>query len=352
MQPQWSPDGRLIAYVRLVIDTVPPQETKDLSWFEGLLFRRHSGEVITGHYALWVVPSAGGRPKELKSSLPGETLCGPGGSLSNGLAVAWTPDSSALVYAEPLPAPPEREPGATATSATHTETGYGLRLRAIRVADGKETDLALLRASPLGQFHPSSGGQLVMSATDAQVALFGHDQGTGAPCVGLIGLQDGQLRQVIKLPAAEPGASPWLSEFTLGGTGRVYFLRRFESADPAANKGRYEFIAEPKASRYEIWSAGGSARAATRETAGPSDCHPTPAPTDERLSFVRLGSVCLRQPDGSVSTLVERGHRGGTGHCDSPVAWSPDGTKIAFVWNVDLETSLWTASVAAEAGED
>ena len=325
-QPQWSPDGRVIAYRRLVGERAPaPKDVQDLSLFDRLIYQLYANEELLFRQSLWVVPSGGGRARELKSSLPGE--------------VVWRPDAGDLIYAKVVPVSLRHAPG-DAEAATPPPTGWHLRVRAISSADGEETQLASLVLPRSGQFRPLDGGPLAMSPSGDRIWLFGEDPETFALGLGVIDLEHRQLCQVVGLPDSE------CYEFARSGGGQLYFTRGSESADPETNKGRCWTVLEVRSwTRYTVCSIDESGHSVRQETAGPSDCHPTPAPDDKRLAFIRLGSVWLREPDGAVRLLVERADEGRAGFCDGPVAWSPDGSRIAFVWNVHYRTSLWTAQV-------
>jgi dipeptidyl aminopeptidase/acylaminoacyl peptidase len=340
-QPLWSPDGKLLAYLRLVTESdVTPEEQDGLKWFERAVYRAHSGEESVCHFSLWVVPSEGGTPRQIKSSLPDGSLCG-------GVGLAWAPDSSALVYTELLGATP-RDTTEKRTREPQGQSGCRLHVRAVEVADGTERQLLSLEIPCSSRFQPLGEAPLTMNATGTELVLFGYDGSTGNLRVAVISLQDSQFRETLELPTGKGSAVLPNRGLAWHKEGRLYYTRSLESSDPETGAGRCWSTTDPPWWNAEVWSVDRNGGSGRRETAGPSDCHPSPAPTGERLAFVRLGSIFLREADGTVRSLVERGYGGTSGFCDGTVAWSPDGRNIAFVWDVEGNTSLWTASVSSQ----
>src|SRR5438309_1820874 len=103
---KWSPDGKSIAFSMFVPETEKwsismPSEPKGAKWTPAprvvstIHFRQDGvGYLEDGYTHLFVVPSEGGRPKQLTS---GKWSVG-AGELRGGASIDWTPDSKTIVF--------------------------------------------------------------------------------------------------------------------------------------------------------------------------------------------------------------------------------------------------------------
>jgi len=332
-EPRWSSDGKLIAYLQLDSERVPPRELEGLNWLERQIYLLHGGTEDECELSLWVIPSRGGAPRQVAAPFPAASICAAG--------FAWTHDSASLVCTEVVPQESRTSSGQPATE-TQARTDYRFEVYALSAEDGKVTRLAWPEFSTKRQrFIPLGGRSVALDPTGTRLGLLGYDQPTRAVNLGIVELATGRLRQVTELPGGEGREVSPHHELAWTAAGRIYFTCR--TPEPGADDGRCIRGGQPF--RYEIWSIEPDGPALRRETEGPSDCHPAPDPTAKRLAFTRYGSIYVREANGAVRPLVKVGYEGHLGYCDDAVTCSPDGEQIAFVWNVDDRTSLWTAKV-------
>jgi len=332
-QPRWSTDGKLIAYLRLDSERVPPREARGLNWLERQIYLLHGAEEYEFEFSLWVIPSGGGAPSQVAAPFLAASICDAG--------FAWTHDSASLVCTELVPQESRTSSGQAATE-TQATADYRLEVYALSAEDGKVTQLASLELSPERQrFIPLGGRSVALDPTGTRLALLGYDDATAAVNVGIVELATGRLQQLSELPGVEGREVSPHHELAWRPDGRIYFTCR--APDPTADDSRC--VQGGESQRYEIWSIHPNGQSLRRETHGPSDCRPAPDPTGKRLAFTRFGSIYVREANGAVRPLVKVGHERHLGYCDGSVTWSPDGEQIAFVWNVDDRTSIWTAKV-------
>ena len=332
-EPRWSSDGKLIAYLQLDSERVPPRELEGLNWLERQIYLLHGGTEDECELSLWVIPSRGGAPRQVAAPFPAASICAAG--------FAWTHDSASLVCTEVVPQESRTSSGQPATE-TQARTDYRFEVYALSAEDGKVTRLAWPEFSTKRQrFIPLGGRSVALDPTGTRLGLLGYDQPTRAVNLGIVELATGRLRQVTELPGGEGREVSPHHELAWTAAGRIYFTSR--TPDPRADDGRC--VQGGESYRYEIWSIQSNGQSLRRETDGPSDCRPAPDPTGKRLAFTRYGSIYVRDANGAVRPLVKLGYEGHLGYCDDAVTCSPDGEQIAFVWNVDDRTSLWTAKV-------
>jgi hypothetical protein len=317
--PKWSPDGQFVAYARerLTVHT-PPGD----NWFESAILRAIAGREYESHWSLWVVPGPGGArrqvpldhvPFDLVSSHP--TFC-------------WSHDSRSLMVTRVRSTGPRDADGTPSVQGAEDPKRYSLEVYAVDLRDGTCTEVASVPMSPVHDHFRPVGFWLTPDPSGRRLALDGRDPITSSFRLAIIDLETGKLIKVGESAGDQMDvlAGP---RATWGTDGRIYF----------------EAIPRGEALPSEIWSVdedGGSPR---QETVGPDDRHPAADPIGTRLAFFRGRNIYLREANGTVRPLVEDGYQGRPGWPYGPVTWSPDGERIAFQWNVNYRTSIWTAKV-------
>ena len=100
------------------------------------------------------------------------------------------------------------------------------------------------------------------------------------------------------------------------GTQVVYVLRTLDTARDASHD--------------ELWNVATDGGAPHRLTSGPRDTAPAWSPDGSRLAFLRDGQVHVLSPTGGEAQQLTELSRG----AGAPV-WSPDGARLAFTAPVD-----------------
>ena len=122
-----------------------------------------------------------------------------------------------------------------------------------------------------------------------------------------------------------------LSRASCGVAGLFAVARPAAAAFPGAN-GRIVFVSDrvaPGPNGRDIWttaSDGSDPQQLTSNTV--ADFQPAYSPDGTRIAFVRTGDIWVMNPDGGGQVAIT-----GAEGSDSEPAWSPDGTQIVYVSN-------------------
>ena len=306
--PHWSPDGSQVAYLEYEERPLSVEEMAARTGGE-------NGELITH---LEVVPVSGGAPRRVGRFWD--------------LPFQWGKDSRSVVYllADVRPSPDGGHSSSVMVS-----------LRRLLLESGREVEVASasFRLWERGVWiSRGDDSYTALSPDGSQVAFIAWTQtGEGprsyAHDLAVLHLPSGRLHL---LPRLRDGAGQEVvpgADLTWAGD-RLYFA--------AGHSGR-----------LEIWSVRKDGSDSRQETQGPKDTSPAPRPGGTELAFVRDGSICLREADGNVRTLVQAERANGrSGQCLGRMTWSPDGSHIAFTWAGKRTPglSIWAARVVPAAG--
>jgi hypothetical protein len=317
--PAWSPDGQFIGYAH---ERETVHTPRGGNWFENAILRVIADKMYESHWSLWVVPARGGTRRQVPlDHVPFDVV-------SSHPTFCWTHDSRSLMIARVRSTGPSDAHETPSVQGAEDLTRYSFELYAVDVRDGTCTEVASVPISVAHDHFRPVGSWLTPDPSGRRLALDGRDPITGSFRLAIIDLETGKLANVGEPAGDEMDVFPGYRA-TWGTDGRIYF------------KG----IRPGESRASEIWSVdedGGSPR---QETLGPQDWYPAADPVGTRLAFFRGRSIYLREAHGTLRPLVEDGYRGRPGWPYGPVTWSPDGERIAFQWNVNYRTSIWTAEV-------
>jgi hypothetical protein len=299
---------------------------------------------------LMVVTPRGGAPRRIG---PFEGLQLP----FEGRPFGWARDSHSLVYAydEMVETPDhcaeEKSRREHEGGATVPDYRMNISVRTLSVSSGQRVELALL--APTGgttdvfPFDPD----VVFSPSEKAVALVACRWAASEwhRDIAVLPFAGSRLRFVTAFPDATGRRVAGFGELAWHGD-RIYFT----CENPGVRVAPSALPAQGSREAREIWSVREDGKDLRQETSGPDDHYPAPRPGGKDLAFLRDGSVCLREADGSVRTLVEGRHGDAQpGHCVGPMSWSPDGREIAFTWVgiIGWRSTIWAARVLP-AGRD
>ena len=316
--PAWSPDGRLIAFLR-----IPP---------EGM---------ATYH----VVPATSGRERKLAETFP------PTSPALFGAAISWFPDGIHIaIVVRDSPGGPHSlavlslETGARRALTNPASTGLGDTAVAVS-PDGRRIAFARtgLARTPFSDIYvvDVSGD---FSVKDGPRRLVANQP---AP-VSLTWMPDGDA--II----FSSGGSLWRMSVTGGETrapDRLTFAGD-QAADPALSRDGQRLAYSQRQVRQNIWRvelAGGSEAAGAPQKLIPStreDGWPQYSPEGRRIAFVsnRSGSRQIYICDAGGANLVRLTSLAGGVERPYP-GWSPDGRTIVFAATAAGNTDLFVADV-------
>jgi hypothetical protein len=333
-QPRWSPDGSLVAYVEF--------QERRLSIEEKAARTGGWEEELKGY--LMVV-----KPRGSTSRRVGRF----GGCPYEGEPFVWAMDSLSVLYGysemfEDFDDCAEQEDGREdGGEAAVPDRFVNIGIRALSVTSGQRAELAVLELTGDKIDMSSWTAPDVVPSPDGQVVAFADLRWAASKWhrnIAVLHFGSSELRLVTAFPDATRRTVAGFGDLAWSDD-RVYFT----CENPRARVPPNPRPDQSSMAAREIWSVREDGEDLRQETAGPDDGYPAPRPGGKDLAFLRDGSICLREANGSVRTLVEAKHgEAQPGHCVGPMSWSPDGEQIAFTW-VGKTTgcrTIWAARVA------